>query len=67
MRNRTSKHHCTLQITDMLKHGSRFIRYYGITHRLVLHKVTKIAQNYIYDDDASMGVGVTMAKIIVDS
>jgi hypothetical protein len=68
MRNRTQQASMViLKIIDMLKRGSRFMTYYGITHRLTSHKVTNISQSHIYDDDASNGVSVTMDKIIVDS
>jgi hypothetical protein len=43
MRNRAQQVSLVrLQITDMLKHGSRFMTYYGIMHRLTPHKVTNI-------------------------
>jgi hypothetical protein len=68
MRNRTKQASMViLKIIDMLKRGSRFMTYYGITHRLTSHKVTNIITKYIYDDGAFNGRVWQWDKIIVDS
>jgi hypothetical protein len=68
MRNRTEQASLvTLQMTDMLKHGARFMTYYGITHRVTPHKVTNITTKLYLRRDASNGRVQQWNKIIVDS